>query len=214
MPPIDCTTPPEQSLPELLQRVRACTLCAAHLPLGPRPVLQAGSRAKILIAGQAPGRKVHASGIPFDDASGQRLRAWLGLTPAQFYDPELVALLPMGFCYPGSGKSGDLPPRPECAPTWRQPLLQRMPQIALTVVLGQYALAWHLPQLPRNITQAVENWRSTWPHTIVLPHPSPRNNGWLKKHPWMEAELLPLLRQRVAQLIANNTACTDTSARP
>ncbi len=183
MPPIDYTTPPEQSLPELLQRVRACTLCAAHLPLGPRPVLQAGSRAKILIAGQAPGRKVHASGIPFDDASGQRLRAWLGLTPAQFYDPELVALLPMGFCYPGSGKSGDLPPRPECASTWRQPLLQRMPQIALTVVLGQYALAWHLPQLPRNITQAVENWRSTWPHTIVLPHPQPAQQRLAEKTP-------------------------------
>ena len=128
-------TPPEQDLDTLLRRVRACTLCAAHLPLGPRPVVQAGSSARIVIAGQAPGRKVHASGIPFDDASGQRLRAWLGLTPAQFYAPHLVSLLPMGFCYPGTGKSGDLPPRPECAPTWRAPLLARMPQVALTIVL-------------------------------------------------------------------------------
>ncbi|MBS7243863.1 MAG: uracil-DNA glycosylase family protein [Comamonas sp.] len=199
-------TPPEQDLDTLLRRVRACTLCVAHLPLGPRPVVQAGSSARIVIAGQAPGRKVHASGIPFDDASGQRLRAWLGLTPAQFYAPHLVSLLPMGFCYPGTGKSGDLPPRPECAPTWRAPLLARMPQVALTIVLGQYALAWHLPHLPRNITQAVEQLRgkqlAQLPSTIVLPHPSPRNNGWLKQHPWLEAEFLPVLRQRIAQLLA------------
>ena len=200
-------TPPEQDLDTLLGRVRSCALCAAHLPLGPRPVLQAGRSARILIAGQAPGRKVHASGIPFDDASGRRLRAWLGLTPAQFYDPHLVALVPMGFCYPGTGTSGDLPPRPECAPTWRQPLLERMPQVALTIVLGQYALAWHLPRAPRNITQMVEQLRgkglAELPDTIVLPHPSPRNNGWLRRHPWLEAQVLPLLRQRVARLLAS-----------
>ncbi|MBS0507956.1 MAG: uracil-DNA glycosylase family protein, partial [Proteobacteria bacterium] len=137
--------PRHESLPALLRRVRACTICAAHLPLGPRPVLQAGRSARILIAGQAPGRKVHASGIPFDDASGQRLRDWLGLTPEQFYDPARVAILPMGFCYPGKGASGDAPPRPECAPAWRAQLLAQLPQLAFTVVLGQYALAWHMP---------------------------------------------------------------------
>ncbi|VUZ26408.1 Uncharacterised protein [uncultured Comamonas sp.] len=208
-------TPPEQGLDTLLGRVRSCTLCAAHLPLGPRPVLQAGRSARILIAGQAPGRKVHASGIPFDDASGRRLRAWLGLTPAQFYDPHQVALVPMGFCYPGTGPSGDLPPRPECASTWRQPLLERMPQVALTIVLGQYALAWHLPRAPRNITRAVEGLRgkdlAELPSTIVLPHPSPRNNGWLQRHPWLEAELLPLLRQRVARLLGS-PACPAAQA--
>lgn len=194
--------PKDQPLQQLLVRVRACTICAPYLPLGPRPVLQAGSAARILIAGQAPGRKVHVSGIPFDDASGQRLREWLGLTRAQFYDPELTAILPMGFCYPGTGKSGDLPPRPECAPAWRKPLLARLPHIELTVVLGQYALAWHLPDAPRNITQVVRDWRRYWPHTVVLPHPSPRNNGWLKKNPWFDSELLPRVQERVAQLLA------------
>lgn len=189
-------------LDALLARVRACQLCAAHLPLGPRPVLQAAAGARILIAGQAPGRKVHASGIPFDDASGARLRAWLGLSPEQFYDPALVAILPMGFCYPGPGPSGDAPPRPECPPAWRAPLLERLPHIALTVVLGQYALAWHLPQAPRQVTRAVQEWQRHWPHTVVLPHPSPRNNGWLAHHPWFEAELLPQVRARVAAVLA------------
>ncbi|MBS7350207.1 MAG: uracil-DNA glycosylase family protein [Comamonas sp.] len=191
-----------ETLEHLLIRVRACTLCAAHLPLEPRPLLQAGEAARMLIVGQAPGRKAHASGKPFDDASGQRLRAWLGVTEQQFYDPQQVALLPMGFCYPGTGRSGDLPPRPECPPAWRQPLLDRLPQIGLTIVLGQYALAWHLPQAPRQVTPAVEQWRTYWPHTVVLPHPSPRNNGWLKRNPWFEAELLPELRQRVQALLA------------
>lgn len=197
----DRPTPPDETLGALLHRVRACQICAAHLPLGPRPVLQAASSARILIAGQAPGRKVHASGIPFDDASGQRLRAWLGLTPAQFYDPALTAILPMGFCYPGTGPSGDLPPRPECAPAWRTPLLAQLPHIELTVVLGQYALAWHAPSAPKSITAAVQDWQRLWPHTVVLPHPSPRNNGWLKKNPWFEADWLPRVRERVAQLV-------------
>ena len=195
----------DESLDALLTRVRACALCAAHLPLGPRPVLQAAAGARILIAGQAPGRKVHASGVPFDDASGVRLRAWLGLTPEQFYDPKLVALLPMGFCYPGSGRSGDLPPRPECAPAWRAPLLARLPHIELTVVLGQYALAWHLPDERQGVTEAVRHWQRHWPHTIALPHPSPRNNGWLKHHPWFEAKLLPPLRARVAKILGSDS---------
>lgn len=195
--------PNAESLEGLLRRVRACTICAAHLPLGPRPVLQAGTSAAILIAGQAPGRKVHASGIPFDDASGERLRNWLGLTREQFYNPALVAILPMGFCYPGKGPSGDAPPRPECAPAWRAQLLARLPAITFTVVLGQYALAWHMPNAHRSVTEAVRDWRSHWPHAIALPHPSPRNNGWLKRHPWFEAELLPLTRARIAAVLGS-----------
>ena len=190
------------SLEALLTEVRACTLCAAHLPLGPRPVLQLHASARILIAGQAPGRKVHESGIPFDDASGERLRAWLGLSREVFYDAKQVAILPMGFCYPGSGKSGDLPPRPECAPAWREALLARLTKLRLTLVIGAYAQAYHLPDAQTSLTQAVENWRATWPLVVPMPHPSPRNIAWLKRHPWFEAELLPQLRTRVAQVLA------------
>lgn len=187
----------------LLARVRACQLCAAQLPCGPRPVLQAHAQARILIAGQAPGRKVHASGVPFDDASGERLRAWLGITRETFYDPRQVAILPMGFCYPGTGRSGDLPPRPECAPAWRQPLLDHLPHLRLTLVLGQYALAWHLPGHQGTLTEAVRQWRGHGPALLALPHPSPRNNGWLRQNPWFEAELLPELRARVARTLAS-----------
>ncbi len=187
-----------ESLDALLVRVRACQLCAAHLPLGPRPVLQAATGARILIAGQAPGRKVHASGIPFDDASGERLRAWMGISRTTFYDPHQVAILPMGFCYPGTGRSGDLPPRPECAPAWRQPLLDHLPAVQLTLVMGHYALAWHLPQQRGTLTETVRQWRNHGPELLALPHPSPRNNGWLRNNPWFEEELLPELRARVA----------------
>lgn len=184
----------------LLDQVRHCRLCAEQLPLGPRPVLQLHPAARLLIAGQAPGRKVHASGIPFEDASGARLRDWLGLDATQFYDPSLLAILPMGFCYPGTGPHGDLPPRPECAAHWRVQLLQQLPNLQLTLVLGQHALAWHLPDAD-NITQAVRNWQTGWPHILPLPHPSPRNNLWLKRNPWFAAEVLPALRQRVQQLL-------------
>ena len=190
-----------KKLAQLLAEVRDCTHCAAQLPQPPRPVLQAGRGARILIAGQAPGRKVQDSGVPFDDASGERLRAWLGVSSAQFYDPEQIAILPMGFCYPGKGKSGDLPPRPECAPLWRARLLAQLPNLGLTVVIGQYALAWHLPDVKASLTETVRNWRQHWPGVLPLPHPSPRNNIWLKKNPWFEAELLPPLRARVAQLL-------------
>lgn len=193
---------PDEPLDTLLARVRACQLCAAHLPHSPRPVLQAHTSARILIAGQAPGRKVHASGVPFDDASGERLRAWLGITRETFYDPRQVAILPMGFCYPGTGRSGDLPPRPECAPAWRQPLLGHLPHLRLTLLLGQYALAWHLPLHRGPLTDAVRQWRSHGPGLLALPHPSPRNNGWLRQNPWFEAELLPELRARVARALA------------
>lgn len=201
-----------ESLDNLLVRVRACTLCAAHLTLGPRPVLQAHTTARILIAGQAPGRKVHASGVPFDDVSGERLRAWLGLSREVFYDPQQVAILPMGFCYPGTGKSGDLPPRPECAPAWRDALMARLPHIALTVVLGRYALPYHVPEakgtlaeIMRRDATATTGATGATAHdgaVVVLPHPSPRNQLWLRRNPWFEAEQLPLLRERVTQVLA------------
>ncbi|WP_240753939.1 uracil-DNA glycosylase family protein [Natronospirillum operosum] len=165
--------------------------------MGPRPVVQAASSARVLIAGQAPGRRVHETGIPFNDASGNRLRKWLGMDEATFYDPAQVAILPMGFCYPGKGRSGDLPPKPECAPLWRQSLLDQLPNIQLTLVIGQYAQAWHLPDRPGSVTATVRGWRTWWPYHVPLPHPSPRNQGWLQRHPWFEQELLPDLRERV-----------------
>lgn len=186
----------------LLADVRACTLCEAHLPHGVRPVLQMHPQARILIAGQAPGRKVHESGVPFDDASGDRLREWLGISREVFYDPRQIALLPMGFCFPGTGTSGDLPPRPECAPAWRAPLLGQLPHLELTVVLGQYAQAYHLDVDGASVTDTVRAWRTQWPRAIPLPHPSPRNNLWLRRNPWFEAEVLPVLRKRVSAVLA------------
>ena len=189
------------SLPSLLTQVRACTLCAAHLPHGPRPVLQMHGSARLLIVGQAPGRKVHASGVPFDDASGERLRDWLGITRERFYDARQVALLPMGFCYPGTGKSGDLSPRSECAPAWRAPLLSHLKKLQVTLVIGQYAMAHHLPEERGSLTETVQAWRNHWPTVLPLPHPSPRNNLWLKRNPWFELELLPVLQARVAEVL-------------
>lgn len=189
-------------LPLLLKEVRACAICAAHLPLGPRPVLQVHAKARILIVGQAPGSKVHASGVPFDDASGDRLRQWMGVERELFYDAKKVAILPMGFCYPGTGKSGDLPPRRECAPQWRAPLLAAMPNIELTLVIGQYAIAWHLPDVStKNLTEAVRAWRDRWPAVLPLPHPSPRNNIWLKANPWFSDEVVPMLQDQVRTLV-------------
>ncbi|MGN7917239.1 uracil-DNA glycosylase family protein [Lysobacter sp. 22409] len=193
-----------ESLAALLADVRACRLCTAHLPDGPRPVLQMSAQSRILIAGQAPGRKVHASGLPFDDASGERLRAWLGLDRERFYDADQVAILPMGFCYPGTAKSGDLPPRPECAPAWRRRLLAQFQRLRLTLVIGQYAQAYHLPGAGGTLTAAVASWRERWPHTVALPHPSPRNNLWLKRNPWFERELVPAIRERVAQALSED----------
>jgi uracil-DNA glycosylase len=189
------------SVTALLGEVRACALCAKHLPLGPRPIVQLHPRARILIAGQAPGRKVHESGVPFADASGDRLRAWLGMSAETFYDPQRVAILPMGFCFPGSGKAGDLPPRPECAPAWRAKLLRQLKGLELTLVIGQYAQAYHLPDAGPSVTSAVQAWREHWPSVVPLPHPSPRNNLWLRKNPWFEKQLLPRLRVRVAEVL-------------
>ncbi len=190
------------ALEPLLAEVRACRLCEAHLPLGPRPILQMGTGAKILIAGQAPGRRVHESGIPWSDASGDRLRDWLGIEPGRFYDPDQVALLPMGLCYPGTGPQGDLPPRLECAPAWRARLLAQLPKLQLTLVIGQYAQAYHLPGLTGGVTAQVLAWRSRWPNVVPLPHPSPRNQRWLASNPWFAQELLPALRLRVAEVLA------------
>lgn len=185
----------------LLDQVRGCRLCADALPQGPRPVLQFHPHARLLIAAQAPGRRVHASGIPFDDASGERLRHWLGLTREVFYDPQRVAILPMAFCYPGTGAHGDLPPPPACAQRWRTPLLARLTRLRLTLLIGSHAQAWHLRRRA-SLTDTVAAWRSHGPSVMPLPHPSPRNNRWLARHPWFEREVLPELKARVAQVLA------------
>lgn len=183
----------------LLDDIRHCRLCAEHLPLGPRPVLQADARARLLIVGQAPGLKVHETGIPFNDPSGDRLREWLGLSTEEFYDPAKAAIIPMGFCYPGRGRSGDNPPRPECASTWRERLLAELPNIELTLLIGRYAQAWHLGKA-HTLTERVKAWPDSGDNRIPLPHPSPRNNLWLKRNPWFEQDVLPRLRARIDAL--------------
>lgn len=187
---------------QLIEQVSKCVICEPHLPLGARPVIQFNPNALILIAGQAPGIKVHETGVPFNDASGNRLREWLGLTRDEFYDANNIAILPMGFCYPGKGKTGDLPPRKECAPAWREQLLAALPNIELTIVLGKYAQAYHLPETKKMpLTELVKSWREYWPNYLVLPHPSPRNNIWLKKNPWFEQDVLPELGKRIATIL-------------
>jgi uracil-DNA glycosylase len=192
-----------QSLERLALEARSCALCAADLPLGPRPVFQVDERARVLIAAQAPGTKVHASGRPFTDASGDRLRDWMGIDAETFYDASQVAILPIGFCYPGCGKSGDLPPRKECAVEWRQRFIDRLANVQMTLVIGQYAMAWHLQdRKQRNLTETVKNWSAYGPEIFPLPHPSPRNNIWLKKNPWFNHDLLPDLRKGVRSTLA------------
>ena len=190
---------------QLLTEVRACTLCAEHLPLPPRPILQIDPRATILIAGQAPGRKAHDSGVPFNDPSGERLREWMGIDRAVFYDPSRIAILPMGLCFPGTGPDGDMPPRPECAPAWRNRLLALLPKLQLTLVIGSYAQAWHIKDgstaAKTSVTDAVLQWRDRWPTILPLPHPSPRNQRWLRNNPWFESDVLPRLRERVSELL-------------
>ncbi|MBX2861153.1 MAG: uracil-DNA glycosylase family protein [Vampirovibrio sp.] len=192
----------ETAFNKLLAEVKTCTICADHLLLGPNPVLQIHPDARILVAGQAPGIKVHQSSIPFQDASGDRLRDWMGIDKTTFYDPTQIAILPMGFCYPGKGASGDLPPRPECAETWRNQLLANLPNIQLTLVIGQYAQQWHLgTDQKANLTETVKNWADYWPKQLPLPHPSPRNNIWLKKNPWFEQEVLPTLKTTISDIL-------------
>lgn len=186
-----------EALADALAAAAACTLCEAYLPLGPRPVVRAGAGAKLLVIGQAPGTKVHASGIPWDDPSGKRLRQWLQMSDVTFYDPEQVAIMPMGFCYPGKGKSGDLPPRPECAPTWHPRLLRHLPNIELVLLIGQYAQGRYLQDAHKTLTERVRAFADCPEGFLPLPHPSPRNQLWLKKNPWFEAEVLPSLRARL-----------------
>lgn len=195
------------SLEDLLAQVRACRYCEASLPLGPRPVLRVSASARLLIVGQAPGTKVHASGIPWNDPSGDRLRQWLQLEREQFYDESRIAIVPMGFCYPGRGKSGDLPPPPACAPLWHEKLLQHMPQLQLILLVGSYAQQYYQGQTPatavprETLTARVQRWREFGPRYFPLPHPSPRNTMWLRRNPWFEAQVVPALRTRVQRAL-------------
>jgi len=187
---------------ELLSEIRACQACAGLLPFAPRPVVQADPRSRILLIGQAPGTKVQKSGVPFDDQSGDELRRWLGVTKAQFYDPTLFAIVPMGFCYPGKGKSGDLPPRPECAPLWHRKLFEYLPDIQLTLLIGQYSQKYYLGQhFGPTLTETVRRFREFLPEYLPLVHPSPRNRIWQKRNPWFEAEIVPELQGLVKAIL-------------
>ena len=189
-------------LDDLLRDIRACRICEAQLPLGPRPVLAASAQARLLIVSQAPGARVHATGIPWNDASGRRLRDWLQLDEATFYDENRVAIVPMGFCYPGRAGSGDAPPRPECRATWHPRLLPLLRNVELTLSIGQYAQAYCLGARRKpSLSETVRAWREYLPTQLPLPHPSPRNVGWFKANPWFEAEVVPVLRERVHDLL-------------
>lgn len=190
---------------QLLDEIRKCTVCKEHLALGPRPVVSASPESKIMIIGQAPGLAVHTSGIPWDDKSGDNLRRWMDISKTDFYDANKVALVPMGFCYPGKGKSGDLPPRPECAPTWHAPLLKEMKEVKLTLFIGKYAQDYYLTgRTEPSLTETVRNFESFLPSAVVLPHPSPRNNIWQAKHPWFAEQVLPVLKVKVAAALQDS----------
>lgn len=187
---------------DLLHNIRNCSLCKAHLPLGPRPVVTAHQDSKIVIIGQAPGTKVHASGIPWDDASGKQLRKWLGVTVEEFYDEKNFAIIPMGFCYPGRGKGGDLPPRPECAPQWHDQLMEFMPNVELVLLIGMYAQKYYLKkQAKKTLTETVADCQGYLPKYFPLPHPSPRNRFWLTRNPWFDKEVVPILNQEIKKVL-------------
>jgi uracil-DNA glycosylase len=188
-------------LQQLIKEVKACDECASALPHGCRPLIQGSTSSRMLIIGQAPGAAAHASGIPWDDRSGARLRAWLGITSDEFYDAQWVALMPMGFCFPGTGKSGDMKPRRECAPLWHDRLLHGFQGVDLTILVGRYAFDQYLSEEFASLTDAVGGWGQLLPSRVALPHPSPRNNRWLGKHPWFENEVVPALRRRVRGLM-------------
>jgi uracil-DNA glycosylase len=198
------------TLDSLLTAVRACRACEAHLPLGPRPVLRAAVTARILVVGQAPGVRVHQTGIPWDDPSGERLRAWMGVGKADFYNESRIAIIPMGYCYPGRGRGGDLPPRSECAKLWLEKLLAKLPLIELTLLIGQHAQRHFLGKRRKtSLAETMAAWAEYAPRYIPLPHPSPRNTPWLQRHPGFQQELLPELRARIAALLA----CSDHAHR-
>lgn len=191
-------------LPSLLPQIHDCQECAADLPHEPRPVLVAGEQASILIIGQAPGARVHESGVAWDDPSGQRLRDWMGISSEDFYDASKVALVPMGFCFPGSGVSGDLPPRPECSRLWHGRLLPMLTSVKLTLLIGRYAQSYMLGDgNGQSVTHTVQAWRQHTPRHLPLPHPSPRNNRWLKTNPWFIDDVLPYLKRRVKRLVSS-----------
>lgn len=186
----------------ILEEINSCTICKENLPLGPRPILKVSSESKILIIGQAPGTKVHASGIPWDDQSGKELRRWLGVDKEIFYDTSVFGIMPMGFCYPGKGKSGDLPPRPECAPAWHRSVLNYLPQVKLTLLIGQYSQKYYIgSEAKNNLTETVRNFHYYLPDFFPLVHPSPRNKIWQKRNPWFEENVVPELREVVLKII-------------
>ena len=187
---------------KLLQEIRSCTICQNYLPNFPKPIIRASELSKILIIGQAPGQKVQNSGIPWDDLSGKELRRWLGVTSEQFYDTNFFAIMPMGMCFPGVGKSGDLPPRKECAPFWHSRVIEKMPNVKLTLLIGKYAQDYYLKKTAKhNLTETVKNYDLYHPHFIPLPHPSPRNKIWMKKNEWFESDSVPYLKSTVYQII-------------
>ncbi len=189
-------------LQPLLTDIRQCRECEAHLPHGPRPILAASTASRILIIGQAPGSRVHDSGVAWDDPSGVRLRDWMGISPDEFYDESKIALVPMGFCYPGTGRSGDLPPRKECAELWHERLLGHLTNVKLTLVIGRYAQNYRLGDtLKSTLTKTVESWKDYTPANLPLPHPSPRNNRWLKHNPWFLKDVVPYLRRRIKRIL-------------
>lgn len=193
-----------ESFDALVQRVERCRICEANLPLGPRPVFSIHEESRILIVGQAPGTKVHATGIPWNDASGEELRRWLAVDRETFYDPRIFGIMPMGFCYPGRGKGGDLPPRPECAPAWHSLLRQHMPQLQLTLLIGSYAQAYYLESgREATLTETVRNFENYLPQFFPLVHPSPRNRIWMRRNPWFEEMVVPSLRKAISEVLSN-----------
>ncbi|WP_010134184.1 uracil-DNA glycosylase family protein [Ochrovirga pacifica] len=186
---------------QLLDQIKNCTLCQPFLEHRVRPVIEASTQSKIAIIGQAPGTVVHRTGIPWNDKSGERLRSWLGVDHNTFYNKEIFAIVPMGFCYPGKGKTGDLPPRKECAPAWHPQVFNQLKQIELMILIGAYAQNYYLKQPEKTLTATVKNFHNYWPNFLVLPHPSPRNNIWLKRNDWFEKQNLPFIQKRIQQII-------------